>query len=543
MTGIPLLEVRGLTVSAPVPEGGGVPQCLLNAVSFSVSKGKVLGVIGESGAGKSTLGLAVLGYGRGDVKTVGGQVLFDGQDVPSLPEAARQALRGTRIAYVAQSAASAFNPSLPLGEQIIETPVDRGLLSRQQAWDRAISLLGLLGLPDPATVMTRYPHQVSGGQLQRAMTAMALCSGPDLVIFDEPTTALDVTTQIGVLQAIRTAIARSGTAALYISHDLALVAQIADDVLVLRHGQTVEYGPVRKIISDPDQDYTRQLVSAGKGTVVPALQDAGPLLDIKDIGMAYSGGEPVLSSVSASVRKGQTLALIGRSGSGKTSLGRVICGLNSPTAGHVSFAGDVLPPGRQQRSRDQLRRIQLIHQSPDLALNPAHTIEESIGRPLTLYWKQRGRVRRDAVRDLLQQVELPERLIDSYPAALSGGQKQRVCIARALAARPDLIVCDEPTSALDPLVAQGILTLLAQTQQKTGLSYLFITHDFHVVRQIAHHVAVLHQGRIIQYGPTDEVFSPPYEEEMHRLMLSVPELDVDWLNRVLADAPEEGLFT
>jgi peptide/nickel transport system ATP-binding protein len=458
-------------------------------------------------------------------------VRFDGRDLLTLPEAERSKLRGSRIAYVAQSAASAFNPAFTLGQQVVETAVRHGILTEREALNRAEELFAMLGLPQPRQFLRRYPHQASGGQLQRAMTAMALCPQPDLIVFDEPTTALDVTTQIGVLLAIRRAIEATGVAALYISHDLAVVTQIVDDILVLRHGKAVEYGSVAQIIDAPAQDYTRRLVAMQERAVPEAAKSSAPILSIQGVGMAYASGARVLSDVSLDLPPAHTLALVGESGSGKSTLGRVLCGLNAASEGRISFHGRPLPPLIKQRSKDDLRRIQLIHQLPDLALNPRHTVAEIVARPLSFYWrKSRTEARRQAG-ELLRQVELDPSLLDRYPAALSGGQKQRICIARALAAEPEVIVCDEPTSALDPLVAQGVLALLSRLQRETGVSLLFITHDIAIVRRIAHSVAVMHKGKIIRSGLAETVLSPPFDSATDRLLSAVPEMKIGWLDQ------------
>jgi peptide/nickel transport system ATP-binding protein len=363
------------------------------------------------------------------------------------------------------------------------------------------------------------------------MTAMALCPRPDLIVFDEPTTALDVTTQIGVLLAIRRAIEATGVAALYISHDLAVVTQIADDILVLRNGKAVEYGPVGQIINAPVHEYTRRLVGLRATSGPEARAPEAPILSVRDVSMAYRSGPPVLSGVSFDLPPAHTLAIVGESGSGKSSLGRVLCGLTPPSHGAIRFRGKPLPPLVRQRSRDELRALQLIHQSPDVALNPRQTIEVIVGRPLSFYFGLRGPERRRRVVDLLQQVELDPALLGRYPAALSGGQKQRVCIARALAAEPEAIVCDEPTSALDPLVAQGVLRLLARLQARTGVSLVFITHDINIVRSIAHSIAVMHRGKIVRAGAAGAVLTPPFDAETERLLSAVPEMELGWLER------------
>ncbi|HWT32019.1 MAG TPA: ABC transporter ATP-binding protein, partial [Propylenella sp.] len=377
-----------------------------------------------------------------------------------------------------------------------------------------------------------YPHQVSGGQLQRAMTAMALYPKPDLIVFDEPTTALDVTTQIDVLAAIKRAIDETHTAALYITHDLAVVAQVSDDIMVLRHGKTVEYGPVKQIIEAPREDYTSRLVSIRKTFKAEAADQSAALLRIEDVDASY-GKLQILHHVSLHLPPGQTLAVVGESGSGKSTLARVVTGLLPPSRGKVTFNGKVLGPRLKDRSQDELRELQMIYQMADVAMNPRQTIRTIIGRPLTFYFNIRGQEKTRRVLELLDQIEMKRDLIDRYPAELSGGQKQRVCIARALAADPKLIICDEPTSALDPLVADGILKLLMRLQSETGVSYLFITHDIATVRAIADSIAVMHRGKVVRFGPKQQVLSPPFDDYTDLLLSSVPEMEIGWLEKVL----------
>ncbi len=538
----PLLKVRDLEIGAcACDEDGNLREIeIVKGISLDLERGHVLGLIGESGAGKSTIGLAALAYGRGGVRITGGQVLLDGQDILELGPRRIGQIRGARVCYVAQSAAAAFNPAHRLGAQVIEGTIHHGIMSRAEARARAAELFGILGLPDPATFGNRYPHQVSGGQLQRAMTAMALCPRPDLIVFDEPTTALDVTTQIDVLVAIKRAIRESGTAALYISHDLAVVAQIADDIMVLRHGETVEYGSTRQIIETPQKDYTRALVNVRTVVKEPAEQQSEAILRLKNISASYGTGPKVLDNVSLHVPPGQTLAVVGESGSGKSTLARVITGLLPPSEGEVVFEGTLLPPRLAQRSRDQLRQIQLIYQMADTAVNPRHTVAQIIGRPLRFYHGMHGQRRRERVQELLDAIEMGRGFSDRYPAELSGGQKQRVAIARALAADPKLIICDEPTSALDPLVAEGILKLLMKLQRQTGVSYIFITHDIAIVRAIADSVAVMLNGRLQRFGPRGQALSPPFDAYTDLLLKSVPETKVGWLERALASRRMES---
>ncbi len=537
-----LLSVRDLKIEATSYPPGEPPKrvTIVDGVSFDLQKGKVLGLIGESGAGKSTIGLSALAYGRGGAEITGGQVQLDGVDILPLGKSGIRRVRGARVCYVAQSAAAAFNPAHRLGDQVIEATVKHRLMSKEEARKRALYLFQVLGLPNPETFGDRYPHQVSGGQLQRAMTAMALCSNPELIVFDEPTTALDVTTQIDVLAAIKHAIEETHTAALYITHDLAVVAQISDDIMVLRHGKTVEYGSVQQIIEEPRQDYTRALVNVRQEARAEAADQTSTLLKVENISAQYSNGFKVLHDVSLHVPKGQTLAVVGESGSGKSTLARVITGLLPPSDGQISFDGKALTPALKNRSREELRRIQLIYQMADTAMNPRQTVRDIIGRPLTFYDGLRGAAKTARVKELLDQIEMGNGFIDRYPAELSGGQKQRVAIARALAAKPELILCDEPTSALDPLVAEGILKLLLKLQEEAHLSYVFITHDIAIVRAIADSVAVMHRGKLVRFGPKSEALSPPFDDYTDLLLKSVPEMEIGWLERVLTTRKMES---
>ncbi|NCW68132.1 MAG: ABC transporter ATP-binding protein, partial [Marivivens sp.] len=450
-----------------------------------------------------------------------------------------RSLRGAEVTYVAQSAAAAFNPAKRLMEQVTEAAITHGRATKAVAEKRAVDLFRKLGLPEPESFGNRYPHQVSGGQLQRAMTAMALCPQPDLVIFDEPTTALDVTTQLGVLAAIKAAIQDQGVAALYITHDLAVVAQIADDIMVLRHGKTVEYGTAEQIITAPKEEYTQALVSVVAKDHEEKNTDLPPILEVKGLRANYRGmTRDVLSNINVAIQPGTTLAVVGESGSGKSTLARVITGLLPLSAGQMVFDGRPLTPDQKSRSRDDLRELQMIYQMADVAMNPRQTVGTIIGRPLQFYFGMKGKVLRNRVVELLDEIELGEKFIDRYPAELSGGQKQRVCIARALAAKPKLIICDEVTSALDPLVAEGILKLLADLQEREQVSYMFITHDIATVRAIADTIAVMHLGKLVRYGKKSEVLAPPFDDYTDMLLKSVPELRMGWMEEVMGTAAE-----
>ena len=527
-----LLSIADLKVEAETDDGW---QPIVNGVSLTLRKGEVLGLIGESGAGKSTIGLAAMGFTRPGCRIAGGTVTFDGIDLLKLPPAQLRAMRGTRIAYVAQSAALSFNPAHRIMDQTIETAVlDMGV-PRRQARQDALDLFRQLQLPDPERLAERYPHQVSGGQLQRAMTAMAMTCRPDLIVFDEPTTALDVTTQVEVLAAIRKAVQQHGTAAIYITHDLAVVSQMADRILVLRHGSEVEEAPTRQMLAAPREDYTKSLWSV-RHLHKPAAPRDDVILDMRNVDAAY-GKFKVLDDITLSVPRGRTLAVVGESGSGKSTLARVVSGLLRPEKGEVLFKGATLPPVVEKRSREQLRQIQLVYQSADTALNPRQRVGDLVGRRLELYFGMKGREKERRIGELLDQVELGAHHIGRFPAELSGGQKQRVSIARALAAKPDLMICDEITSALDQIIQGEILKLLMQLQRETGVSYLFITHDIATVRAIADEVVVMNRGKIVQQGPKDTVLSPPYPPYTGRLLDSVPEIDPDWLTRLLARRP------
>lgn len=539
----PLLKVRDLKIGATVYPPGEKPHDIeiVHGVSFDLMPGKVLGLIGESGAGKSTIGLSSMAYGRGGVKITGGEVWVNGRDILKSKLSDIRKLRGGEVTYVSQSAAASFNPAKTIMEQVIEAAVEQGKFSRKVAEDRARALFAKLGLPDPDNIGARYPHQVSGGQLQRCMTALALCPEPDLVVFDEPTTALDVTTQIDVLMAIKEAIRDTGVAALYITHDLAVVAQVSDDIMVLRHGETVEYGTVDQIINNPQEEYTQALVSVRSIEHEEKAPTEEPVLSVRNITARYQGTKfDVLHNVNMDLYPGQTLAVVGESGSGKSTLARVITGLLPPREGEIYFNGRTLTPDFKHRSREDLRELQMIYQMADVAMNPRQTVGTIIGRPLEFYFGLRGSEKRKRIIELLDEIELGESFMDRYPAELSGGQKQRVCIARALAAKPKMIICDEVTSALDPLVADGILKLLLNLQKIEDVAYLFITHDLATVRAISDNIAVMYKGKVQRYGGKTQVLSPPFDDYTDLLLSSVPEMKLGWLEEVIANRKMES---
>ncbi|MBB3711393.1 peptide/nickel transport system ATP-binding protein [Limimaricola variabilis] len=537
----PLLEIRDLWIEGRSDEEW---HPIVEGVDLTLGRGEVLGLIGESGAGKSTLGLAAMGYARDGVRISGGSVRFDGMDLLRASTEQKRSLLGRRIAYVAQSAAASFNPAHKLIDQHVEAPVRHGIRDRGESVADAVELYEKLRLPDPDRIGFRYPHQVSGGQLQRMMTAMAMSCRPDLIIFDEPTTALDVTTQIEVLAAIRDIVDQFGTSAIYITHDLAVVAQMADRIKVLLSGREVETAPTREMLTHPREEYTKSLWAV-RGfhrpeKPAPAPGDT-PILSVEGVTAAY-GRQTVLEEISFDIHPGRTVAVVGESGSGKSTTARVITGLLPPRSGTVRFEGEALPAGYRQRGKDQLRQIQMIYQMADTALNPRQSVAQIIGRPVRFYRGLRGRALRARVDELMEQIELdPATFRDRLPGELSGGQKQRVGIARALAAEPRLIICDEVTSALDQIVAEGILRLLARLQDELGLSYMFITHDLATVKAIADEVVVMQSGRVIEQGAKTAMFTPPHHPYTDLLLSSVPEMDPDWLDRLLAERGVEGL--
>lgn len=538
----PLVKISNLEIDGIADE---TRTRIINNVSLELNRGEVMGLIGESGAGKSTLGLAAMGFTRDGCEIVGGNIMFDGIDlVTATPDVKRQLL-GKRIAYVAQSAAASFNPAHKIINQHAEAPLCHGVSSRTEAEADAIDLYERLRLPNPDEIGFRYPHQVSGGQLQRAMTAMAMSCRPDLIIFDEPTTALDVTTQIEVLVAIREIVEQFQTAAIYITHDLAVVAQMADRVKVLLRGDEVEEADTRTMLDAPREDYTKSLwaVRSFQRPQKPlAKKGAVPVISLRNVTAAYGSNDPVVRDVSFDIHEGRTVAVVGESGSGKSTTARCITGLLPPMTGEIAFRNEVLPADYRKRSVDQLRQVQMIYQMADTALNPRKRIGEIIGRPVEFYLGLKGAEKRRRVEELLELIEMdPKEYINRLPSELSGGQKQRIGIARALAAEPKFIICDEVTSALDQLVAEGILKLLTRLQEEMKLSYMLITHDLSTVRAIADEVVVMKDGLIVEAGPKDEMFTPPHHAYTDLLLSSVPEMNPDWLDDLLAQRGAENL--
>ncbi len=537
-----VFEARDLRISAVREDGSELP--IVKGVNFKVRRGEVVALIGESGSGKTTISLSALGYCKPGLQFTGGEAILLGENLTTKTTDELRPSRGINVAYLAQSAAATFNPSIRINEQVTESPVLHGTKTQAEANEKALALYHALELPNPETIGDRYPHQVSGGQLQRLMAAMALCGDPDLLVLDEPTTALDVTTQIEVLKAFKKVIKEEGAAAIYVTHDLSVVAQIADHIVVLYSGEVEEAGPTDIIINRPQHPYTKRLMAAikplpeaGQGEVSSDehLRDDAALAAV-GIDAGYGGigpnGEaaiPVLRDINVAIERGKTVGIIGESGCGKSTLARVFAGLLPQTDGKILLHGDALPPAVADRSRDQLQKVQFVYQMADTALNPRQRIRDIIGRPLEFYMGLRGKAKRERIEALLEMVELPVQFADRYPHELSGGQKQRINLARALAAEPEIVLCDEVTSALDTIVGANVIDLLTRLRRETGVSFVFISHDLSTVSSFADEIVVLYAGRVAEQGSTDSVLSPPYHPYTKLLISSVPETRIGWL--------------
>ena len=513
-------------------------HCIVHNVSFSLKRGDVLALIGESGSGKTTIALSLLGYARPGCKITGGKVNVGNQDVIGLSNAELASLRGRKVAYVAQSAAAAFNPSRKIIEQVVESALIHSVMSRAAAEAKAVTLFRELALPSPDTIGNRYPHEVSGGQLQRIMAAMALICEPELVIFDEPTTALDVTTQVDVLKAFKSAVKAYNTTAVYVSHDLAVVAQMADRILVLQQGKVMENNLTENILNHASNAYTRQLLAAAKHEAVNGVSKPDKVvLKISDIVAGYGKinakgipAIPVLDDVSLNVQKGKTVGIIGESGSGKSTFARVISGLLPAAQGNIKLNGKELPNAIEQRTKSECQQVQMVFQNADTALNPSHSVGDILGRPLTFFHGLKGQARQQRIDELLELVQLPAELSSRRCGALSGGQKQRINLARALAAEPSVILCDEVTSALDTVVAAAILSLLKSLQRKLNIAIVFISHDISTVKSLCDEVVVLYKGKKVEHGSGDSFNAKPYHPYTDMLINSVPTLDPQWLS-------------
>ena len=536
------VEVRGLNIS--VIGSNGNRDVIVEDISFAIPRGKVLALIGESGSGKTTIALALMGYSRFGADITADCMRVGDMRIDRMRQSELPNVRGRRIAYIAQSAASAFNPSRTILAQVIEPVLVHGLADRKTAEARAVELFRSLALPSPDTIGSRYPHQVSGGQLQRVMAAMALITEPELVILDEPTTALDVTTQVEVLKTIKAALIKSGATAIYVSHDLAVVAQVADRIAVLKSGRLCEEGAVRQILEAPTADYTRTLMAAAQPQARPDTAAApDSVLEISEVFAGYGRVKdglpaiPVLRDVSFTLGRGAALGVIGESGSGKSTLARVIAGLLPATSGDVLLDGERLPRAMAHRSREQLRRVQIVFQHADTALNPSHLVSEILARPLAFYHGVKGPAAQARVAELLDLVRLPKDIASRRSSDLSGGQKQRVNLARALAANPDVLICDEVTSALDTVVATAVLDLIDKLRRDLGIATIFISHDISTARAFCDHLLVLFSGNVVELASRARFAEGLHQPYTRLLVDSVPDMDTSWLARRSAAKP------
>ncbi|MFD9896308.1 dipeptide ABC transporter ATP-binding protein [Amycolatopsis sp. NPDC059027] len=522
-----LLRIRDLAVSYRT-RSGVVPA--VRGVDLTVHTGQIVAVVGESGSGKSTTAHAAIGLLPRGGRIEGGEITFAGRDLTRLPDRQWRGIRGREIALVPQDPAVSLNPVHRIGDQVAEVLRIHGFADRRTAGIEAVELLRKAGIPEPEARARQYPHELSGGMRQRALIAAALAGRPKLIIADEPTSALDVTVQKRILDHLAELAGESGTAILLITHDLGVAADRASRIVVLSGGEVVEEGTAGEVIGAPSQAYTRQLLDAAPSMsgepLRPPRPPSEPIVSVRGLSKSFAlpGGRVLraVDDVSFDIPRSQTLALVGESGSGKTTTARMVLRLETPSAGSITFDGQDVTELRGEDLRQLRRRAQLVYQNPYASLNPKFTIEEIVGEPLRAFGVGTRAERRARAAELLDQVALPSTALRRKPAELSGGQRQRVAIARALALRPELLVCDEPVSALDVSVQAQILRLLSDLQGELGLSYLFISHDLAVVRQLADRVGVLRSGELVEMGPAAEVLHQPKAEYTRELLAAIP---------------------
>ena len=532
------LEVQGLGIGYRRADGEIVGA--VRGVEFTVEAGSSLGIVGESGSGKSTVARALLGHCRPGGVITAGAVRIAGEDILRLDEPARRRLRGRHIAFVPQNPLSSLTPHMRIGDQVDEAVRHLRGCGAAEARARTLELFEATNLPDPKGICARFPHELSGGQRQRVVIAAALAGDPGVLVLDEPTTALDKTTEVQVLELVRTLRERFGTSLIYVSHDLGVISRMCDQVIVMHQGRIVEQGPAARIFGAPAHVYTRQLIAA-----IPRVDAEPPereqqqaqdaLLVAKDLAFSYPArrrawfqpppatARPALAGLSFAIGRGETLGLVGESGSGKSTAASLVAGLMAPSGGSLHFDGQPLAAKATDRSPTLRRRVQIVFQDPLSSLNPRQRIAAILERPLTLFTGLRGPALRERAQALMRAMHLDPALLECYPRQLSGGQQQRVAIARAFAAEPDLIVCDEITSALDVSVQAQVLELLLELQRKTGTAYLFISHDLGVVRRMADRVVVLRHGEVREAGATRQVFDAP-ADDYTRLLLQATAL-------------------
>ncbi|MFE7191677.1 dipeptide ABC transporter ATP-binding protein [Kitasatospora sp. NPDC057541] len=520
-----VLRVTDLTVAF---EG----TTAVDGVGFDLAAGDTLGLVGESGSGKSTTALALLHMLPAGGRITGGSVQLAGQDLAALPESALRAVRGRRIAMVFQDPMSSLNPVLTVGKQLDEALRAHGRHpDRRERATRAVELLDLVGIPDAAGRLRDHPHQFSGGQRQRVMIALALANDAEVLVADEPTTALDPTVQQQILRLLTRINRETGTALVVISHDLGVIAQTCRRLLVMRHGRVVESGATAEVLGSPRHPYTKQLLAAVPRLEAPSAAAANsapgtePLLTVTGLRKTYGARRravTALDGVDLVLHPGETLGLVGESGSGKSTLARALVQVHAPTGGEILFRGREFGRGGE---RDARREVQLVFQDPYASLNPRMTAGQIIAEPLIAHGLGDRAARARRVAELLEQVGLDPDSAERHPRAFSGGQRQRIGIARALAPEPSVLICDEPVSALDVSVQAQVLDLLARLQRELGLALLFIAHDLAVVRQVSHRIAVMHRGRIVETGPADRVVTAPEHPYTTELLAAVPRLD------------------
>lgn len=550
-----IIHVKNLKIVGRRGKGAELP--IVQNVSFSVQRGEMLALIGESGSGKTTVALSLLGHIRNGCRIAGGEIRVAGYDVMALSSHERRSMRGRVVSYVAQNAGSAFNPALSIMPQVVEAALVHRILPRRDLEARAIALFRALALPDPETIGEKYPCELSGGQLQRLMAAMALMTDPEVIVFDEPTTALDVTTQIEVLAAFKAVLAERSITGVYVTHDLSVVAQIADHAVVLKDGAIREAGTVSKILFQPEDPYSQALLAAAeprsRQTKDAEGSERGNLIEVRDLVVGYGRSmrtgsleKVIVNHANFSVPKGGMLGVIGESGCGKSTLARAIAGLQPWSAGELLLNGVPLSGDVRARTAEQRRHLQLVAQNADSVLNPAKPIGKTLERVVRFYGGLRGESATRRVHELLDMVRLSPSLAARLPSELSGGQKQRVNFARALAADPQIVLCDEITAALDTVVAAAILDLMKELQRDLGLAFIFITHDLHALQSICDRVAVLYAGQAVEVGAAEalgEGIHHPYTRLLHD---SVPLMDTNWLEgtrtRRMAEALPEMTF-
>ncbi|MFB9147227.1 ABC transporter ATP-binding protein [Halomonas alkalicola] len=525
----PLLSLRNLTIALPK---GADRAYAVEDVSYDVKRGEILCVVGESGSGKSMAANAIMGLLPKGVRPVGGEALFDGQDLLTLTEKQHRQLRGLRIGMIFQEPMTALNPLMRVGAQISEVFEAHGMLSGRERQEKALALLIEVGIPQPEKAIRAYPFQLSGGQRQRVMIAMALALEPELLIADEPTTALDVTTQAQILELILDLQRRRGMAVMFITHDFGVVAEIANRVCVMRHGKIVELGDARPVLDNPQHHYTRALIEAIPSDVIPEARGAEtdtPLLEVENLNKVFRsrGGlfKPArevhaLREVSFSLVKGETIGIVGESGSGKSTLGRCVVRLEHPDSGTMKLSGTDFMNLKGEALRRERHRVQMIFQDPYASLNPRHRVGYAIAQGPLANGVPRAKAMAQA--DALLELVGLGGTADRFPHEFSGGQRQRIGIARALALEPELIVADEAVSALDVSIQAQILELLEELKQKLSLSLLFITHDLRVAAQICDRIIVMQHGRIVEQGPARDVFLAPQEAYTRQLLEAIP---------------------